>query len=580
MQVYVDSSCIGLDKRHYIGQGGEGAVYARDSTAYKIYANPHKMIPVGKISELAAISDKRIIRPLKIISNKKGRPIGYTMTYVKAAYTLCQLFPRSFRDREGLNVKAVIHLVREMQEGISNIHGAGVLIVDLNEMNFLVTRDFGSLFFIDADSYQTKGFRATALMESIRDRHMLDPLDFCKLTDWFAFSIVSFQMFCGIHPYKGKHKVLKGLDARMRANVSVLHKGVRVPRAAYPVDVIPQVYRDWYKAVFEEGKRVPPPIDFGGTVTDIIGVVPAAADLRVIKGTKVLDITEVLSSQGEPIRNFWAYEQSFTMATDTTILLNGHVVPGTWKEPMAVAYSPVRGKAVVVCRQRREGEAVGAEKIRLYNLSDRNEIPFTFTPDDLMTYEGRVYMKRRGNVYELILTDTGSQVIATSCLACTVMEKATKLFPGVTVQNLLGLTYLVVFPSSGMNYQIVIKELDDYKIVDAKYDRNVLMTVGMKNGKYDRIIFRFDTDHRTYDIRVVEDITPSGLNFVVLDSKVAVCLNEEERLEVFRADEKGSTKLTYVDDPVLGGDMTLVRKEGKLAFYRGDTIYSMSLRKK
>ncbi len=102
----------------------------------------------------------------------------------------------------------------------------------------------------------------------------------------------------------------------------------------------------------------------------------------------------------------------------------------------------------------------------------------------------------------------------------------------------------------------------------------------MKNGKYDRIIFRFDTDHRTYDIRVVEDITPSGLNFVVLDSKVAVCLNEEERLEVFRADEKGSTKLTYVDDPVLGGDMTLVRKEGKLAFYRGDTIYSMSLRKK
>ena len=57
-------------------------------------------------------------------------------------------------------------------------------------------------------------------MDSVRDRHAAG---WNEGTDWFSFALVSFQMFVGIHPYKGKHPALKTLDERMAQNVSVLH---------------------------------------------------------------------------------------------------------------------------------------------------------------------------------------------------------------------------------------------------------------------------------------------------------------------------------------------------------------------
>lgn len=554
MKVYVDGAEVRLAKRNYVGQGGEGAVYSKGTTAYKIYSDPRKMIPVGKIGELSAIQDNRIVRPLAVVKNRKGTPVGYTMQYCRTAYTLCQLFPRAFRDREGLDFQAVQHLVREMQEGIEGVHAARVLIVDLNEMNFLVTKDFGQLYFIDVDSYQTKSFPATALMESVRDRHMKGPRAFSRLTDWFAFAIVSFQLWCGIHPYKGKHK-LKGLDARMRANVSVFSSEVKVPKVAYPVDVIPQQYRDWYRAVLADGKRAAPPTEIGAVVM----LVP---DVKAITGTDLLDITEVLRGAA-PIRGYWSSGQHYAVMSDT-VLLDGRRRPGP-RDVAAVAYSAMRSKAVAVHRG-----------VQLQNLTDQQPIPFQLEPDALMAYDGRVYLKVRDGVHELLLTEVGTQVVASTRLACSVLEKATQLYPGVVLQNLLGTAHVSVFPASGQTYQSQVKELQGYRVVDARYDRRVLMVVGEKSGQYDRLVFRFDEQHQSYDVRIVEDVTPTGLNFVVLDSGVAVCLNEDEKLEVFQR-SLAANRIKIVGDPVLG-NMTLVRHLGQLGFYRGNGLYRMSLK--
>ena len=119
--------------------------------------------------------------------------------------------------------------------------------------------------FIDVDSYQTPGFKATALMDSVRDRHCHNN-QFTPDTDWFSFGIVSFQMFIGIHPYKGKHPDLADMDARMMQNISALNKAVSVPKVCYAFDVIPQAYLCWYKAVFEQGKRCAPPFDLNAPV--------------------------------------------------------------------------------------------------------------------------------------------------------------------------------------------------------------------------------------------------------------------------------------------------------------------------
>src|SRR5678815_2698077 len=229
----------------------------------RIYFDPSRCIPQAKIDELSVLVQPNIIRPLDLLIDGRNRPAGYSMRSIGKAHSLCQLFPRAFRQRNNLIPELTLRLVRQLQTGVSHIHSRGILIVDLNEMNFLVAPDFSELFFIDVDSYQTPSFPATVLMESVRDRHAKT---FTTDSDWFSFAVVSFQMFAGIHPFKGTYPPLQHLadnslklDERMRTNISVLHPGVTVPAACLPFSVIPPVYLDWYRAVFEAGHRLPPP---------------------------------------------------------------------------------------------------------------------------------------------------------------------------------------------------------------------------------------------------------------------------------------------------------------------------------
>jgi hypothetical protein len=158
------------------------------------------MIAPAKLRELSVLAEPNIIRPEKILLDARKTPVGYSMRYVDRARALCQIFPRAFRVRNNLSSGSIVSLVRRLQDGVRYVHSKGILIVDLNELNFLISDDFTEIYFIDVDSYQTPSFPATALMESVRDRHSHG---FSEKTDWFSFAVVSFQMFVGIHPYKG-----------------------------------------------------------------------------------------------------------------------------------------------------------------------------------------------------------------------------------------------------------------------------------------------------------------------------------------------------------------------------------------
>jgi len=238
---------ISLGTKEYVAQGGEGSIYVKGKSAYKIYADPRNVISIGKIQELSEITDPCVIKPEKILTSTKGKPVGYSMRFLDSTWPLCQVFTRSFRERNGISPQNMMDLVLRMRQGVENIHKANVLIVDLNEMNFLVDQGLTDIYFIDVDSYQTPHYPATALMESVRDRHSSK---FSELTDWFSFGVVSFQMMVGIHPFKGKHPDIKGFDARMKDNISVFNPSVRVPKVCYSFDAIPDAYRSWYKSHF------------------------------------------------------------------------------------------------------------------------------------------------------------------------------------------------------------------------------------------------------------------------------------------------------------------------------------------
>src|SRR5216110_145553 len=96
-----------------LGQGGEAAVYARGDRAFKVYHDPAKMVPAGKIQELAVLAHPNIIRPEAVLLDARNRPVGYTMRRVPGAHVLCQLFNRSFRERKGVSAGRILALVQK-----------------------------------------------------------------------------------------------------------------------------------------------------------------------------------------------------------------------------------------------------------------------------------------------------------------------------------------------------------------------------------------------------------------------------------------------------------------------------------
>lgn len=577
MQVFIKGTGtkVTLTQREYVAAGGEGTIYTKGGIAYKIYHDPAHMLPIGKIQELSAIQDPRIIRPQQIILDDKGRAIGYTTKFVDNAYTLCQTFPKDFRSRAGMTQDIIEDLVRKFREGVENVHKAGILIVDLNEMNFLVDQGFKDIYFIDVDSYQTSHYPALALMESIRD-WSVQGHQWTELSDWYSFGIVSFQMFTGIHPFKGKYhgshqeyinKIpTDAIDdsfavtrRRMQNNISVFDPDVRVPGAAFPVSVIPAAYRAWYEAMFKNGVRCAPPTDF----TAAIILTPV---IKAMSGTNQLDIMEIGEYEGL-IRGFWSDGNQLTVVTDKTVYLDKTPVCPAPRSLVGVVYTPKASRAILV---------EGTNPPKLHNLTDRVDIPLTMTSLGSMVHDDRLYMRGREYVQEVILTDLGTQVIASTKETAQTLEHATKMFPGVVIQNLLGSTYVSVLIASGSASQVKLPELDGYRILDAKYEGGILMIIGEKKGQYDRLVIRFGGPS-LYDAREVKDIQPTGLNFTVLDSGVCVCLDEEEKLELFSV-RPGSMNIKTVDDPALSGDMHLGKIGGQVVFSKGNKIYRMKMK--
>ena len=561
MKVFVKGgSEIKLSKADFLGSGGEGEVYVKGSTAYKIYHDASKMIPLGKIQELAAIHEPRVIRPDRVLADKRNKPVGYTMRFVPDAWTLCQLFPRSFRDRNNLDHDQIIKLVQGLQEIVQGVHRARVLIVDLNEMNFLVAKDFDDIYAIDADSYQTRGYPATAIMPSIEDP-LVQGYDFTELSDWFSFAVVTFQMFIGIHPFKGKHPSIKGMEKRMKAGVSVFHPDVKMPKVVYPLDVIPPAYRQWYEAVLENGKRVAPP-------TDLTGAIVITPVIRTIAGTQQFDIPELFSFGGNVLGSWEAFGAVLSVCEDG-IYAGRHHVGNLRPGLVGTAFTPRQNKGIVAF--------LDGTSLSLYDTTDRRDLDFPFAVEQAMSTGDRLYVKIGEQIHEVTMVDTGARVIASPQPVANCMKKATKLYDGVAIQNMLGSIFATMLPESGKSYTTHVKELDEYRIVEAKADRNVLMVIGHKSGQYDRLVVRFSTVGDEYDVRVVEDITPAGLNFVALDTGVCALINEDEKLELFAA-KRGHQGVKVIEDKILGGDMRLGRHAGKVVFWRGDKIYRLEMK--
>jgi len=548
-----NNKVIRLSKSNFIASGGEGSIYVKGGKAFKIYTDPKAMIHYSKMQELSAITSPNVIKPEQMVLDKRQKPVGYTMKHVTNTYALCQLFPKAFRDRTGLDTDAVLKLVQKMQKTVGDIHKVGMLIVDLNEMNFLVDKKFKDLYFIDVDSYQTPSFPATAIMESIRDWHSSD---FSQLTDWYSFAVVSFQMFIGIHPYKGKHPSIKGIKDRMLANIPVFHNDVKFPKVCLPFDVIPPAYKDWYKAVFFNGKRLPPP-------TGVIQTIIIPVIVQTITGNENFEIIEMFEYNSNIIK-FLSVDGTRVAITSKGIYINNKIAPLTDIKNVRIAITSLTSQVIAI--QKPNG------KLLLTNISGGTSPVGEISAEEIMSYKGRVFIKNEDTLSELEFVEMGKNVHCVPRLIANVMENATKLFDGVMIQNILGAFMASIFPFPGSHYQVQCPEFKGYQIIDAKYNDGVLIVIGSKKGKYDKFILKFDDKFSSYSLRKVDDITYCGINFAVLENGIVVHINENEEVEIF-SNKKDANKVKVIDNPVISGDMKLFSDGVRVVFAKGKKLY-------
>lgn len=588
---------VTLLQSDFVAAGGEGSVYCKGTTAYKIYADPKRMLPLGKMAELAAIADKDVIKPeVVLLDTKSSSPVGYTMRFVPDTMPLCQIFTRAFREREGLDHATMLRLVQALQARVQSVHAAGVVVVDLNEMNYLVDRRFTAVLAIDVDSYQTRGYPASALMPSVKD-WQVQGSHFTALSDWFSFACVAFQMFVGIHPYKGQHATLKGFEARMQANASVLGPDVKVPAVVYPFSEIPSGYLAWFKAVLQDGKRLAPPTDPLATLTPVTSGPVVAAPLGPRKilpprsgaaasSADRLEIVELFKMNGAIVGYLSGAAQQSPLGvgvhaaawTDREILLDGR--PSQALHVRAAGMSVRLGEVVSISL-----ETVDSNSPRYVVRAEqhgRRELfvaPAT-TISGVMAYHGRLYAKAGSTIVELTLHEAMGAVSVRPNVVANVLEHATRLYDGVALTSMLGASYVSIFPEAGSHHQVRVSELDGLKVVDAKYDgaghKGVLMVVAGKGGTYARLTFVVDVAAESAQLVArVEDITPAGLNFVCLESGVCVEVTEDDKLEVWSYQHPSKPRQQVAS---LGNDMRLVHHKGGVGGIRGQAVYSLKMK--
>jgi len=560
---------ITLTQSNYVAEGGQAAVYQRNGTAYKVYTDPASAIPEAKFSQLAAIQDADVVKPVDLlIDPKTSQPIGYSMRFVDDTYALCQLFPKAFRDRNSIGPAKIAKVVEELQKHVSNIHRAGVLVVDLNEMNILVSRAIDAVFMIDVDSYQTHEYRAEVIMPSVRDWSVSSSA-FSELSDWFSFAVLVCQLYLGIHPYKGTHPGSANiapdqrLEYRMRNHVSIFDTSVSLPKACGSPDSIPAVQREWLRAVLQGGKRLPPPVT-GAAVAPVV-----QAQQAVLKFGGRLLVTELRGFE-EPVLAF-AVSSVFTMALVASgIILNGVTATrGPIEGTMLLGFTPKMGRPIALNLHR--------GILRLYELADRRVTELPIAAKEITKSGERFYLRNGTQVLEIDFREQPDKLIVTAGHpVANVLENASQLFDGVAIQNMIGSTFISLFPRTQAGYQLRVPELDGYRIVEARFEGRVLMVVGTKAGEYHRLVFCLDEAFTTYRlVTTFRNSAPGAVNFTVTDSGVCVSVTEDEKIVAY---PPGMASEVVISDPAIGGDMRLLRADGKTAFLRGNKVFAITMK--
>jgi hypothetical protein len=564
-EFYVNGKKVILTDQDFVAKGGEKQIFRKGDIAYAIYDDLKKMIPVAKIGELSQLDHPGIVRPLDVITSKKNHPTGFTMPFLDEdedkITPLPKLFTNTFRDKNGINNDTAIELVKNLKQVFAFVHGKKCLIVDGNEMNWLVDGAFTAPYLIDVNSLKTKSFPPTAYHPATRDWTTTE--DFSELTDWFIFAILSFQIIIGIHPFKGKHPRYAKNDFvnRIKDGVSVFDDEVSLPPPARDFSLIPGNYKDWYYDLFQHRMRKEPPQMPGEA-----GKVSVKAIL--VQSTDNFEI--------KPLREFpedlLYYNHSVALAKTRSKIYIGRA-DYTAEPDEEVIFTPLTNVPIFV-------------KLRNKRLEARTVtpgvsiMPFNIEGTDMMIIGTSLYLKRGKKMTEVGFKDSSGKIVMFVKKVWQIEKNSSKMLGGMISQSVLGKAYVVIPTVNGNRSSCFVKpipEIDDYQIMDGGHSNRVCVMIGQKGKKYDRIILVFDPSYNKYRCVIQEDVDFIPVNFTVLDNGVALQITDDDAVEIFfNKPEKGDLK--RIEDPEIDSSMRLCKDGTSVLFFKGNKLHSMKMR--
>lgn len=561
MKVYIQNQSgqeINLTDRDYITEGGEGKIYGKDKFIYKLYSNPKKIIPTSKINELQLLNKSNILFPQSLILDKNKQPVGIVMLWIKNSVPICKLFTNDYRKRFNIKPQTILDLVNNMVNDIHYIHTKNCLIVDGNEMNYLVdSSTYNIPYFIDVDSYQTKSFPATAITPSIQDFHSKN---FSELTDWFSFAIIAFQLFIGIHPYKGNHPKYKKfeLEKRMKDNVSVFNSSISLPASVRDFSYIPDNYRIWFETLFEKGKRELPPT--------IIGRIKISIATKIIKSSNSFDLTIILETDSDIIKYYSgvSLDNNYAYYNKLKIPCNNET---------DIIFDKLTNNPIFV--------NIVNNKLEIKD-NKQNIIPCNIQAINKVIINNMLFVFNGTSIIEVDIDEINNKQIVLVKAKWEVLPNSTKLFDGIIYQDILGVPYFMI-PYKNVQGKTCcfigeIKELKKYRIIEVKHDLGIIIVIGYKNNKYSRFIIKFDKYYSQYNCSEEHNINYYIPNFVTLDNGIVVSINQDESVEIFSSRlDKNDIKI--INDNMISSDMKLCKKGVNVYVRKDNKLYSLTMKK-
>ncbi|MEZ4317679.1 MAG: hypothetical protein R3F61_09245 [Myxococcota bacterium] len=535
---------LDLGTADFVAQGGQASVYARAGKAYKVFTDPTHVPPRAKLAALGALARPGIVAPEADLFDPSGTRVGFRMSLLDGWHPLIRLVPPAYRQRHGLDAAHIAARVLELRALVAHAHAHQARVVDLNEVNVLVAPDHAALALIDVDSWQLPGFPASALAESVRDRHSSA---FTEQTDWFAFAIVTFQLFAGIHPFRGRHPVAKTLDERMQKNLSVFHPDVVVPPMV-DLDALPPTWRDWYEALFVYGDRTAPP-------TSLTAAAPRAP--RSLPGATI-DV-HALFTLPDPVLGVASWDGR-TWAWSQAGLYEGRRRLGPAPPAGALPFRAPAGIAFAL-------PSTGPLEIQ---RADGSRFTSGLLVSDLSAHAGMLHGRTGTALVELTLSVFANEPVLTARTATQVAPHATRLYRGVAVTSMLGSVWLSLL-TPGRCTQLRVEALNGLQVIDAIHagGLTVLVTRDPRPGSSGFTRHLLGPDGLSS--------TPTAIpaaELLVLPTGVAI-VPTETGLELFLAAHPSrGARSVQVDLPAV-----LLDVGGKPGFLHGDAVHTVALRR-